>query len=102
MLKPTRTLGVRVRELDIASSEVAEELDELTDSLLEVFPEQPLLENLHIIAKLDSGEHGWLYFLVFVRYRRHLLSFHHVLNTPRSITRFTHFAVISYRSKKAP
>lgn len=48
MLKPTRTLGVRVQELNIASSEVAEELDELTDTLLDVFPEQPLLENLHL------------------------------------------------------
>jgi hypothetical protein len=72
VLKPARTLGVRVQELDISSSEVAEELDELTDTLLEIFPEQPPLENLHIIAKLDSGEYRWLYFPVFVRYRCHL------------------------------
>jgi hypothetical protein len=56
VLKPEPTLGTRIRELDTASSEIAEELNEPFDTLSEVFPQQPPLENLHIIAKLKAGE----------------------------------------------
>ena len=60
VLRPSLTLGTRIRELDTASSEIAEELDEPFDSLSQVFPQQPPLENLHIIVKLGAGECGWL------------------------------------------
>ena len=69
VLKPSRTLGTRIRELDTASSEITEELNEPMDSLSEVFPQQPPLENLHIIVKfrVRAGECGWLGVYVFER-----------------------------------
>jgi hypothetical protein len=65
VFKPSRTLSTRIRELDTASSEIAEELDEPTDLLPEVFPQQPPLENLHILVKSGVGECGWLGVHVF-------------------------------------
>jgi hypothetical protein len=67
VLRPSRTLGTRIRELDTASSEIAAELDEPMGSLSEFFPQQPALENLHIIVKLGAGECGWLGVHVFER-----------------------------------
>jgi hypothetical protein len=49
------------------SSEIADELDEPADTLSESFPQQPPLENLHIIVKLRIGECGWPGVHVFER-----------------------------------
>ena len=45
-----QTLDKRVRELDIASSEITQELDDPTHRLPEIFPQQLPAENLHIIV----------------------------------------------------
>jgi hypothetical protein len=53
VLKPPQTIIKRINEVDISASDTATELTDPTERLFSIFPEQPLLEHLHIIV--DPG-----------------------------------------------